>query len=94
MPRNIFLQEELLNNLPQQVVCAASVDDFKKLIDHSIHLTLCIYQTSQLSRFHRETQVFGPLLKVSRSGANFSRSRSGYQEFSRFSPVNKTQTHS
>ena len=37
MPGNIFLQEELLNhawnNLPQEVVCAASVYDFKKLID-------------------------------------------------------------
>ena len=29
-------------------------------------------QTSQLSRFHRETHGFGPYLTVSRLGPNFS----------------------
>ena len=31
-----------------------------------------LFQTSQLTRFDRETHGFGPLLTVSRSNANFS----------------------
>ena len=45
MPGNIFLTRRVVepwNNLPQQVVCAASVDDFKKLIDQFSSNTMCV----------------------------------------------------